>query len=115
MHMLLYLEGSIFEDNNKVELAALKKLEDSLIGEHDFEMEEQKFDEDTQVTKEKLEENLEIKEHDTAVEEKEVVRDNDDDDDKKNPNTEEDGTIIVAEQNDVATAIEPVPLPYATK
>ena len=96
---------------------ALKKLNDSTInnGECDFEVEEKKFDNDTQDAKEILE-NLVIEEKDAGIEEKPLVRDNcDDDDDEKESITEEDGAVIVAEQSSVAGATEPFPLEYTTK
>ena len=106
---MLRLEGSICEDSNKVELATLKKLEDSIAGEHDIEVEEREFVKDTQDAKE----NLAIEKDDTGVIEKAVAKDNedDDDDDEKKSITEEDGANVVAEQNGVAEVTEqPVPL-----
>lgn len=86
-------------------------MEDSIAGEHDIEVEEREFVKDTQDAKE----NLVIEKYDAGVIEKAGAKDNDDDDDddEKKSITEEDGPIIVAEQNGIAdTEVIEQPVPF---
>ena len=94
---------------------ALKKLDESLIEEHDAGVEGKEF-EDMQLQNPNAEEKSEIIiiKHDAGVEEKAPIKDNNDD--EKQSITEEDGkAIVAAEQNGIAATTEPVPLPCTTK
>ena len=109
MCIVLCVEENAVKDNSQVELAALKKLDDSAFEECNFEEKERKCDEDTQDAK-----NLPVlKEKDAEMEEKALVKDNHDD--EKKSITEEDGAVIVEAQISVAAASEPVTLEYSTK
>lgn len=112
----MYVDKSIFEDKNQVELTALKKIEESLIGECNKEGEEKEATKDNEdaSTDKKMDE-LIIIENDIKVEETVLVKKNSDD--EKRSITEEDGAATVAEPepDGTATATEPVPLPNDTK
>ena len=93
---------------------ALKKLKESLNGNHNVGMEEEEIDKDTQLQKNvKLEESMEKMIIGNEV--KAVVEDNHMYDDEKKSITEEDGATITEEQNSAAAAIEPVLLPSTSK
>ena len=93
---------------------ALKKLKESLNGNHNVGMEKEEIDKDTQLQKNvKLEESMEKMIIGNKV--KAVVEDNHMYDDEKKSITEEDGATITKEQNSAAAAIEPVLLPPTSK